>query len=296
MLDASFTAPSLAAQIAAAPARSRPRPRLAAEAGQKPARAPAHDVRSLWEVAWSEARTPSPSSSLSALRASVPMKRGAGLFELRDRVIRAAREMRETRWDGTQGDPARDLQKRLTAHIVAKARREVAARGGETDIDGVELDLLDRDPAAGLVLVGCDGWRQYSRAYGRRFASLRYLYGADDNGAFAVRVPGSVDTVAAAIEAITPAEVRRAHEAGRGVLRQGDVYALELKTSRVSDDVLWGTHHRYDPERRRLVHEDADAPHRDVVIPASWRGVKFVFQGGLGMGRLQSARGRGLED
>ena len=33
---------------------------------------------------------------------------------------------------------------------------------------GAGLDLLDRDPDAGLVLVGCDGWRQYSRAYGQR--------------------------------------------------------------------------------------------------------------------------------
>ena len=294
MLDAVSTLPSITAQIAAAPAYCRPH--MAAEAGLRPARAPAYDARSLWEAAWGEVRTPSPSSSLSALRASVPMQRGAGLFELRDRVIRAAREMRETRWDETQGDPARDLQKRLTAHIVAKASREVAARGGETDIDGVEFDLLDRDPAAGLVLVGCDGYRQYSRAYGRRLASLRYLYGHDDNGAFAVRVPASAYTVAAALEAITPAEVLRAREAGRGVLRQGDVYALELKTSRVSDDVLWGTHHRYDPQRRRLVHEDAAAPHGDVVIPASWRGVKFLFQNGLGMGRLQGAKGRGLED
>ena len=294
MLDAVFTLPSITAQIAAAPAYCRPH--MAAEAGLKPVRAPAHDARSLWKVAWSDVRTPSPSSSLSALRARIPMRRGAGLFELRDRVIRAAREMETARRQEMHGDPAADLRQRLAAHILEKASREVAARGGETAIDGVELDLLDRDPAAGLALVGCDGWRQYSRAYGRRYASLRYLHGTDDNGPFAVRVPGSVDTVAAALEAITPGEVRRAHEAGRGVLRQGDVYAVELKTTRISDGVLRGTHHRYDPERRRLVHEDSAAPHRDVVIPASWRGVKFVFQGGLGMGRLQGAKGRGLED
>ena len=294
MLDAVFTLPSITAQIAAAPAYCRPH--MAAEAGLRPARAPAHDARTLWDAAWSEVRTPSPSWSLTALRARIPMQRGARLAELRDRVIRAAREMETARRQETHGDPAADLQRRLAAHILEKATREVAARGGEIDIDGVELDLLDRDPAAGLVLVGCDGWRQYSRAYGRRYASLRYLCGNDDNGAFAVRVPGSVDTVAAALDAITPSEVRRAREAGRGVLRQGDVYAVELKTSRVSDEVLWGTHHSYDPERRRLVHEDSAAPHRDVVIPASWRGVKFIFQNGLGMGRLQGNRGRDLED
>ena len=293
MLDASFTTPAIAAHIAAAPAYYRPR--MAAEAGLKPARAPAHDAQTLWGAAWSEVRAQG-GGSLAALRASVPMRRGAGLFELRDRVIRAARETRRTRRDETRRGPAADLQERLAAHIVAKATREVAVRGGETDIDGAGLDLLDRDPDAGLALVGCDGWRQYSRSFGQRFASLRYLHGTDDNGPFAVRVPGSVDTVAAALEAITPAEVRRAHEAGRGVLRQGDVYALELRTSRISDDVLWGTHHSYDPERRRLVHEDADAPHGDIVIPAEWKGVKFLFQNGLGMGRLQGARGRGLED
>ena len=107
MLDAVSTLPSISAQIATAPAYCRPR--MAAEAGQKPARPPAHDVRSLWEAAWGEVRTPSPSSSLTALRARIPMRRGAGL-----------------------------------------------------------ADLRDRDPATGLVLVGCDGWRQYSRAYGQR--------------------------------------------------------------------------------------------------------------------------------
>ena len=55
------------------------------------------------------------------------------------------------------------------------------------------------------------------------------------------------------------------------MLRQGDVYALK-KTSRVSDEVLWDTHHSYDPERR-LVHEYSAALHGDVAIPASWRGV-----------------------
>ena len=236
MLDTVSTFPAISAQIAAAPAWSRPR--LAAEAGLKPARAPAHDARTLWEAAWSKVRTPSPSWSLTALRARIPMRRGAGLSDLRDRVIRAAREMETARRKETRRDPADDLE-RLAAHITEKASREVEARGCEREIDGVELDLLDRDPAAGLVLVGCEGCRQYSRAYGRRFASLRYLYGTDDNGAFAVRVPGSVDTVAAALDAITPGEVRRAREAGRGVLRQGDVYALELKTSRASDEVLW---------------------------------------------------------
>ena len=294
MLDAVSTLPSITAQIAAAPAWSRPH--MAAQAGLKPARAPAHDVRSLWEAAWSEVRTPSSSWSLTALRGRIPMRRGVGLADLRDRVIRAARETETARREKTHGDPAADLQQRLGARIVAKASREVAARGGETEIDGAGLDLLDRDPAAGLVLVGCDGWRQYSRSYGRRAASLRYLYGHDDNGSFAVRVPASAYTVAAALEAITPSEVRRAREAGRGVLRQGDVYAVELKTSRVSDEILWGTHHRYDREARRLVHEDSAAPHGDVVIPAEWKGVKFVFQNGLAMGRLQGARGRGYED
>ena len=281
-----FSAPA----TAAAAARAR-----AAEAKAARSRTPGHDARSLWTAAWGEVRAQG-GGSLAALRARVPMQRGAGLSDLRDRVIRTARDVRAARFEERRMQGP-GLQSRLAAYIARKASHEVAARGGETDIDGVELRLLDRDRAQGLAVVGCDGYRQYSKAFGQRFASLRYLWGYDDNGAFAVRVPASARTVAAAIDAITPAEVRRAHEAGRGVLRQGDVYAVELRTSRVSDEILWGTHHSYDRETRRLVHEDSAAPHRDVVIPISWRGVKFLFQGGLGMGRLGGGpRGRGLED
>jgi hypothetical protein len=106
---------------------------------------------------------------------------------------------------------------------------EIIARGGETDITGqygsVELEACsERD---GLVLLRCEGWRQYSRAFGARRASLAYLCGVDDNGPWAVRVPGTCSTVTEATEWVTPAKVRDAIYAGRRVKRQGDIYAVE---------------------------------------------------------------------
>ena len=249
---------------------------------------PAGDARAAWRASHAAVRR-TPSATLAGLRGMVPVRRG--LAPVREACLRRAREVREERRREMPG-----LADRLSEHLRREAEREVRARGGETDIDGAPLRLLDRDRARGLVLVGCDGWREYSRRFGSRRASLRYLHGRDDNGAWALRVPGTADSVEAALAAVVPAEVRRAEEEGRGILRQGDVYVLELRRRGVNDAALAGTRHRYDADARRLVHEDEGARHGDLVVPADWRGVRFVRQGGLGMGRLARAKGRDITD
>ena len=248
----------------------------------------AQDARAVWDASHAAARG-APGTPLVQLRSLVPIRRG--LAPIREACLRRAREVVQERH---RDEPS--LAERLRDHLIRKAKREVRRRDGETDIDGVGLRLLDRDRGRGLVLVGCDGWRAYSRSFGSRRAALRYLYGTDDNGPWALRVPGTADNVKEALAAVVPAEVRRAEAQGRGVLRQGDVYAVEMRRRSVNDVALEDTHHRYDAEARRLVHEDEGVRHGDLVIPADWRGVKFIRQSGLGMGRLVRAKGRGIAD
>ena len=268
-------------RAALVPSTARPDP------ADRPAE-PAGDARAAWRASHAAVRR-APGTTLAELRGMVPVRRG--LAPVREACLRLAREAFQDRHREEPG-----LAGRLREHLRWKAEREVHARGGETDVAGTPLRLLDRDRAWGLVLVGCDGWREYSRRYGSRRASLRYLYGRDDNGAWALRVPATADTVAAALAAIVPAEVRRAAAEGRGVLRQGDVYAVELRRRGVNDAALAGTRHRYDAAARRLVHDDEGARHGDLVVPVDWRGIKFVRQGGLGMGRLVRAKGRDITD
>ena len=249
---------------------------------------PAGDARAAWQASHAAVRR-APGATLAELRSLVPIRRG--LAPVREACLRRAREAFQ---DRPREEPG--LAERLREHLRWTAEREVRTRGGEADIEGAPLRLLDRDRARGLVLVGCDGWREYSRRFGSRRASLRYLHGRDDNGAWALRVPGTADSIEAALAAIVPAEVRRAEDEGRGILRQGDVYAVELRRRGVNDATLAGTRHRYDPDARRLVHEDEGARHGDLVVPTGWRGVRFVRQGGLGMGRLARAKRRDITD
>jgi hypothetical protein len=248
----------------------------------------AQDARGIWRAADGAARAMS-RATLAELRSRVRVQRG--LAPLRESMLPIVRALRSS-----QPAKPESLKSRLAGHITRKAAIEIRRRGGETAIDGVGLHLKDRDRARGIVLVGCDGWRTYSRRFGSRRASLCYLYGRDDNGPWALRVPGTVDSVEAAIAAVEPAEVRRAREAGRSVLRQGDIYAIEMLRAAVGDAALDGTNHRYDAEARRLVHLDRGAQHGDLAIPNGWRGVKFVRQLGLGMGRLVGAKGRDAHD
>lgn len=113
---------------------------------------------------------------------------------------------------------------------------EIERRGGETEIwEGHRrknlrpLPLRVSDSKDDLVLLRVEGWRFYSARVQSRLATLAYLCGSDDCGPWAVRVPGSCQSVAAALAWITPAEVRRATSAGRLIGRQGDIYVLRAR-------------------------------------------------------------------
>lgn len=188
--------------------------------------------------------------------------------------------------------PGPTLETRLNRFIAAKYTAEIASRGGETEIEeknrSVPLSVTDRDIKQGLVLLKAEGWRHYSNRFGARLAVIAYLCGRDDNGPFAVRVPGTVKTIAQAIDSLEPAEVKKARDAGRTVMRQGDVYVVEMTRDSARQADL-PPRHTWSAESRMLAHEDGHAP---LHVPFA---CKFVVQSALRMGRLvnQSRTGRG---
>lgn len=167
--------------------------------------------------------------------------------------------------------PELTLEQRRDRMIVGRYIDEIKRRGGEVWIDGkygsVGLALADR--GQGLYLLRAEGWREYGRSKAR-IATLAYLCGHDDNGMFATRVPGTCKQVEDALDALTPAEVRKARAEGRTVLRQGDVWIVQRKPSaRAKDDFrALPESHRWDDRRRTLRHLDSKGrSHRPVKVP-----------------------------
>lgn len=196
------------------------------------------------------------------------------------RSATAIRRIRRERAARTVPAPApAPLVNRLTARLTAAAVAEITRRGGETAIVGrswpATLAIADRDPAARMLLLRAEGWRFYSRRHGSHWATLAYLTGTDDAGPWAVRVPGTIATVRAALAWITPAEVTAAVAAGRRVLRQGDVYAVELSERAAHRDGQWAADtdrdvmaaHHLNVATRYLTHRPTDGRrHRPVRV------------------------------
>ncbi|MFI9772779.1 hypothetical protein ACIHJG_38970 [Streptomyces sp. NPDC052415] len=189
------------------------------------------------------------------------------------------------------------MLERFSRHMVGQARAEIRRRGGEVVILGKNdrvagaLHLADRDRDQRIILVPAEGWRYYSSRTKQRYIELAYLYGTDDAGPWAVRVPGTMRTVAEALAWLTPNDVVKALDKGLRVRRQGDVYAIETTAKRDGDGHLnlpegheWRTGTRY------LVHNPADGrKHRPLRLPYP---VRFVIQSAYEMGR-SGARGNG---
>jgi len=170
--------------------------------------------------------------------------------------------------------------------------QEVERRGGETSIRvdknrWAGLELSDRSDD--LALLHVEGWRYYSSREGFHRASLSYLCGTDDAGRWAVRVPGTVTTVGEALDWLEPAEVKKARQAGKRVVRQGDVYGVETTKTHDGKGEL-PANHEWRPATRHLVHraDDGHGHHRPVKI--AWP-VRFVRQRAYEMGRSGSRAG-----
>ncbi|MFF3697315.1 hypothetical protein [Streptomyces sp. NPDC002221] len=180
--------------------------------------------------------------------------------------------------------PIPPVAERARARFLADAVAEIERRGGETDIEGetrsTPLSVVER--ANGVALLRAVGWRWYGKRVKPRMVELAYLYGKDDAGPWAVRIPGTATTVTEGLSWLTPAAVVKALAAGRRVRRQGDVYAIETTKGRDGRGELPDAH-TWRPETRRLVHRPADGrKHRPLVLP--WP-VEFAVQRTIAMGR-----------
>lgn len=196
------------------------------------------------------------------------------------------------------GWPVGTLHERLDRSIVARFVPEIQRRGGETTIHGkyssTGLSVAARDHAQGLYLLRAEGWREYGRRHPARMARLAYLCGIDDNGPFAVRVTGTCETIAAALSDLTPAEVRKAQASGRRVLRQGDVWVIELDAKSRDNFSALPDAHMWLADGRLLVHASADGrDHRPLHVPFK---AKAVPQSTLRMGRSGGAAAWGGAD
>lgn len=167
---------------------------------------------------------------------------------------------------------------------------EIERRGGEIEIverpwlkEYVSRKLKPVDIKDDAIVLHCEGWRYYSRRFGSKFAAMSYVCGIDDSGPWAVRIPGTIKTVADALDWITPASVKKAIAAGKRVIRQGDVYAVE--TAKQHDGIGADNLERHEwlSYCRFLLHPE----HTPISVPFP---VRFVQQRVYKMGRT-SRRG-----
>jgi hypothetical protein len=183
------------------------------------------------------------------------------------------------------------LRQRFENRILNRYVPEIEDRGGETEIEeehGTEsLGLADYED--GLYLLRCEGYRYYSSRTGSYKARLAYLCGTDDSGEWAVRVPGTTETVEGAVEYVTPRKVQKAREEGKHVKRQGDVYLVETSKAHDGSGEL-PDRHTWDEEKRKLYHDEANTRERHQAVYFPWP-VCFVPQKSLEMGRQDTSSG-----
>jgi hypothetical protein len=179
------------------------------------------------------------------------------------------------------GTPGDRLRARLHERLVDIYTDEIHRRGGELTIEdqfGNVAPLKITDRQYHLALLHAEGWRAYGRAK-PRYAQLSYLCGQEDGQTWAVRVPGTIQSITGAVQWVTPAAVHHARISRRRIERQGDVYAIE--TSKPHDGggaAELPENHTWDPVTRVLAHPE----HRNLHLPYP---VRFVRQNVYGMGR-----------
>jgi hypothetical protein len=121
-----------------------------------------------------------------------------------------------------------------------------------------EETMTLKDSRRGYRLFALEGWRKYSR-HCVYYQSLRYIAGVEKGQYWANRVPGNIDTVCDALEWLKPAAVKKAK--GK-VLRQGDIFIIEMKRDCVQSNVL-PENHIWNEETRTLEHPE----HSNLTVP-----------------------------
>lgn len=163
----------------------------------------------------------------------------------------------------SEGKPALSMTRAHKSRIESRFWDEIRNRGGEIAIHGkydstwVHLKDWKRvgPERKTLYLLHAEGWRSYGRRHPARVAHLSYLCGIDDNGPWAVRVPGTLTRVSEAYNWLTPSVVAYARKQRRRVLRQGDVYAVEVPVDRAALTAERLEGHTWCPTSRLLLHD-----------------------------------------
>jgi hypothetical protein len=184
------------------------------------------------------------------------------------------------------------LQDRLKFRIRQKVEGEAHWRRLPTVLDlkregearlQVRGYRFDPETKAHVMLLQAEGWAQYSRRTPRTFRKLAILGGVGPEGNWAVRVPGTIETIADAIDWLTPAAVKEAERKGKRVLRQGDVYLVERWQNRyAANEPLLPVNHRWDEATRTLNHPQ----HGSLHIPFNFRIYLQRALAGDGIGRI----------
>lgn len=208
---------------------------------------------------------------------------------LRERALPGRRSMtaitrlRRARADA-QPSPISALGERADRLALARFAAEAQRREVYTTITGktgpaAPFEIPDRATVDGhrVYLITTRGWQYYSSRVPARYQVMAWLYGTDDAGEWARRVPATAAGVHAAIAAITPAVVREARRSGRRVLRQGDVYAVETLARYDGAGVPdLPQSHVWNPATRYLTHRPDDGG-KHHPLRVSWP-CRFVTQ------------------
>ena len=164
------------------------------------------------------------------------------------------------------------LHERLIARLRHKILVEAARRGLPTTLDLAQngtaaLCVSDARIVDGkwVMVLRNQGFAKYSRRVGAFQRELAIVGGIDDNGLWAVRVPGSIGCCSAAVEWLMPAKVKEAVARGNRVIRQGDIYIFERARDGMSAAPL-PANHQWDAKTRTLHHPTHVAVH--VPFPA----------------------------
>lgn len=156
-------------------------------------------------------------------------------------------------------------------------RREIARRGWETEVGGdsawgwhvTPLSIADRDGEH--VLLKASGFELYGTHVPlRRNRTVAYVGGHVGTTPWARRVPGTIRSVAAALDYLVPANVAR-----REHVRHGSQYLTRMeRASATSPSGRYGGH-AWDGDKRAFVNYGGEPV---LTAPRSWPGVKVVSQ------------------
>lgn len=181
-------------------------------------------------------------------------------------VLRQQRLRKRRR--AAEAPPALTIAERFRAHICETAQQQVRRRGmtEPTGMEWEQASISARDTESGCYLLHWGAWYKYSARHGARYNAGSYLLGRDEGQWWIARVASTIRTVSEALEALVPAAVRRALDAGRDVRRQGDIWFVRSRSANYSA-IEWGRHDVEETEEGvRVMHPE----HAALELEGRW--------------------------